>query len=269
MKTIKLLLVAIVLLGAIVGLLMVDFGKDELSEPELTSIQANEWKTKINDLCKDGKWTVSGYEQIETGIHTDNTMSDGELINDEEERTLLKYLFALSCSSLYEEADKHFKQTTYSAKNIENYMAAKEFLSEKVDRFGKNSNLTDLSALVSEYNSLRRSLGFSSHAVYTRPLKKFSVPSIEALMSRINGFKHYKSHFSKNTEIQAKVNGLASNRAQAERQYYLNLELLVEKNYKSTGNYPELLEDHMQFEEISTNSDATKKLTTFLSNSEN
>ena len=114
MKAIKLLLIAIVLVGAVVGLLCINSGTDEIQEPEFTSEQANDWKAKINELCKDDNWSVSGYEKIETGIQTDNAISDGELINDDEERTLLKYLFALSCSSLFENADVHFKQASYS-----------------------------------------------------------------------------------------------------------------------------------------------------------
>ena len=269
MKAIKLLLIAIVLVGAVIGLLYINSGTDEIQEPEFTSEQANDWKAKINELCKDDNWSVSGYEKIETGIQTDNAISDGELINDDEERTLLKYLFALSCSSLFENADVHFKQASYSEKKIEKYETAEGFLSEAVDNFGTNSNLTELSAILSEYAQLKRSLGFSSNAKYTKPLKEFSAPSAEALINGINRLKYYKSHFSKNTSINAKVSNLASDRDRAEQKYYENLELLVEKNYQSSGRIEELLDDQIRFNEISTNSSAIKKLTTFINNPEN
>lgn len=269
MKAIKLLLIAIILVGAVVGLLYINSGTSEIQEPEFTSEQANEWKEKINQLCKDGNWSVSGYENIETGIHTDNVTSDGELINDDEERTLLKYLFALSCSSLFENADMHFKQKTYSDKSIEKFETANGFLSEAVDKFGTNSNLTELSKILSEYAQLKRSLGFSSNASYSRPLKEFSAPSTDALKSRITGLKYYKSHFSNNTSINTKVNNLASDRNRAEQKYYENLELLVEKNYKSSSRIEELLGDQIRFNEISTNSSAIEKLTLFVNNSDN
>ena len=269
MKAIKLLLIAIVLVGAVIGLLYINSGTDEIQEPEFTSEQANEWKEKINELCKDDNWSVSGYESIETGIRTDNAISDGELINEDEERTLLKYLFALSCSSLFENADVHFKQKTYSEKSIEKFEKASGFLSEAVEKFETNSNLTKFSKILSEYVQLKRSLGFSSNAKYSKPLKEFSAPSADALKSRITGLEYYKSHFSNNTSINSKVNNLASDRNRAEQKYYENLELLVEKNYKTSGRIEELLDDQIRFNEISTNSTAIDKLTSFVNNPEN
>lgn len=269
MKAIKLLLIAIILVGAVIGLLYINSGTDEIQEPEFTSEQANEWKDKINELCKDDNWSVSGYESIETGIHTDNVTSDGELINDDEERTLLKYLFALSCSSLFENADVYFKQKTYSEKSIEKFDKASDFLSDAVEKFGTNSNLTKFSKILSEYVQLKRSLGFSSNAKYSKPLKEFSAPSADALKSRITGLEYYKSHFSNNTSINSKVNNLASDRNRAEQKYYENLELLVEKNYKKSGRIEELLDDQIRFNEISTNSTAIDKLTSFVNNPEN
>lgn len=269
MKAIKLLLIAIVLVGAVIGLLYINSGTDEIQEPEFTSEQANEWKEKINELCKDDNWSVSGYESIETGIRTDNAISDGELINEDEERTLLKYLFALSCSSLFENADVYFKQKTYSEKSIEKLEEASDFLSDAVDKFGTNSNLTKLSKILSEYVQLKRSLGFNSNAKYSKPLKEFSAPSADALKSRIIGLEYYKSHFSNNTSINSRVNNLASDRNRAEQKYYENLELLVEKNYKTSGRIEELLDDQIRFNEISTNSTAIDKLTSFVNNPEN
>lgn len=269
MKAIKLLLIAIILVGAVIGLLYINSGTNQIQEPEFTSEQANEWKAKINELCKDDNWSVTGYEKIETGIHTDNVTSDGELINDDEERTLLKYLFALSSSSLFENADKHFKQKAYSEKSIEKFKNANDYLSDAVDKFGTNSNLTELSKILSEYVQLKRSLGFSSNAKYSKPLKEFSAPSADALKSRITGLKYYKSHFSNNTSINSKVNNLASDRNRAEQKYYENLELLIEKNYNTSGRIEELLDDQIRFNEISTNSIAIDKLTSFVNNPEN
>lgn len=266
MKAIKLLLIAIVLIGAVIGLLYLNSNTGGIQEPEFASEQANDWKEKINELCKNNNWSASGYEKIETGIHTDNVTSNGELINNEEERTLLKYLFALSCSSLYENADNYFKQESYLDKTIENFDSANDFLHEGVDKFGENSNLTDLSEILSEYNQLKHSLGFSSNAKYSKPLKEFSAPSADALRSKISALKYYKSHFSNNSSINSKISSLASDRGRAEKEYYENLEKLIEKNYKSTGRIEDLLDDQIRFNDISTNKSAIDKLTEFVNN---
>lgn len=267
MKAIKLLLIAILLVGIVVGLINIP-GVIKIQEPEFTSEQANSWKEQINQLCKDDNWSVTGYERIETGIQTDNATSD-ELINDDEERALMKYLFALSCSSMFERADKHFMQPSYSEPTIEKFEAANAFLSDEVDNFEDNSNLTKLSNILSEYAKLKRSLSFSSRAKYTKPFKEFSAPSAEVLKKRIADLKYYKSHFSKNTSFQTKVNHLVADRERAEKEYYEHLELLIEQNYESSGRIEELLDDQMRFSEISTNQSAIDKLTTFLHNSSN
>lgn len=266
MKAIKLLLIAVVIIGAVVGLLYLNSESDEINEPEFTSQKANEWKTKINALCKENNWTPASYQKIETGIRTDNATSNGTLINDEEERILNKYLFALSCSSLLEHADKYFKQETYTESEIASYGKACEFLQEEMKNFEVNSNLTELTALLDEYHTLTRLLGFSERAQYSRPLKVFPAGSTEALKRKITGMKYYPTHFSHNASIQAKVQNLASERSRAEYQYYKNLEQLIEKNYESGGRIEELLDDQIRFNEISTNEEAIEKLTNFVNN---
>lgn len=269
MKAIKLLLLAIVLVGAVVGLLYINSDSDKIEEPEFTSVQANEWKEKINELCKDENWSTSGYSRIETGIHTDNVMSDGDLINDEEERTLNKYLFSCACSYLLGSADKHFKQESYSDEKIESYKSGIDFMNETVSRFGTNSNLTEVSDLISSYSRIKCLLGFNSNAMYSRPLTAFSSASVEVIQNNIRGMKYYKSHFCNNSSIKSKVNNLESDRNRAEQKYYENLELAIEKNYKSTGRIEELLNDQIGFNEISTNKSAIERLTNFVNNPDN
>lgn len=269
MKAIKLLLLAIVLVGAVIGLLYINSDSDKIKEPEFTSAQANEWKEKINELCKDENWSTSGYSRIETGIHTDNVVSDGDLINDEEERTLNKYLFSCASSYLLESADKHFKQESYSDEKIENYESAIRFMKEAVRRFGANSNLTEVTNMILSYNQIKRSLGFNSNAVYSRPLKSFSCSSVVVIQNKIRGMKYYKSHFCNNSSIKSRVNNLAADRDRAEQKYYDNLVLEIEKNYKSTGRIEELLDDQIHFNEISTNNSAIVRLTNFVNNPDN
>ena len=266
MKILKLLLVALIIVGGIVGLLFLNSGSEELKEPTFTSLQANEWKEKINQLCSDDNWTPGKYDEIESGIHTDRVTSKGDLINGEEEQTLNRYLFSLSCEFLWKSADKHFKQQSYSEKKIEGLGAGCDFLTEQVERFGKNSNLTALSSILSSYQVLKRSLNFSSHARYSRPLKAFPGGSAVALQQRIREMKEYQSHFCHNLSIQSKVEHLISDRQRAEREYYENLELLIERNYTTDNDLETLLEDQIRFNEISTNEEAVERLTNFVNN---
>lgn len=270
MKIVKLLLLAIVLVGGIVALLWLKPEPGKKGEgPEVGSPQAKMWKGKIKELCQEGKWGVDGYKWIEGGIHSDRVNSDGELIRITEEQALVKYLFALSCSYLWESADKHFQQTSYSEKKIKEYRAALEFLNGKVGEFGANSNLTNVSDLLAGYDRLKGGFGFSSKATYTRPLKAFPSASASSQESRIRGMKYWKSHFSHNTSLRKRLDNLEEDRRRAEREYYENLERLVEENYRSMSRIEVLLTDQIRFNEISTNEQAKKKLDEFVRNTDN
>ena len=268
-KLAKLIFITITFLSIIFGLLFIDLGNNDILELEIVSDQAKEWKIKINQLCKEDNWSVIEYESIQTGIHTDNIMSNGELINNNEEEVLLKYLYSLSCSTILENAYKHFTQATYLNKNLELYNNANNFLMQFIERFGENSNLSDLSRILSEYKELELSLTFRSTAKYTKPLKEFQGLSVDELERKINKLKYYKSHFSKNTSIREKVNNFTINRRKAEELYYENLERLIENNYKSSGKIEELLDDQIRFNEISTNSSSIEKLKLFINNPNN
>ena len=269
MKAIKLLLIAIVLVGSVVGLLLIKPSGKQIEEPEFVSERANEWKEKINKLCTDDNWSVDEYESIASGIHTDNVVSKGELINNEEESTLLKYLFAKSCSSLFENTDTHFKQKSYSDKHIEKMETAYSFLSKAEEEFSTNSNLSDVTKMLTEYKRLKRMLGFSSKAVYSKPFKAFSAPSATEIKNSIYKMTYYKSHFSNNASISEKISSLAKNRKDAEEKYYENLERLIEENYNLYNDLTILLDDQMSFLEISTNSSTIEKLNSFVNSTYN
>lgn len=269
MKIVKLLLLAIVLVGGIVALLWLKpEPKKGVEGPEVGSPQAKMWKGKIEELCQEGKWTVAGYKGIEGGIHSDRVNSDGELIRITEEQALVKYLFALSSSSLWENADKHFQQSAYSEKKIDGYREALEFLNGKVGEFGANSNLTNVSGLLSGYDRLKKGFGFSGKATYSRPLKAFPSASVSSLENRIKGMKYWKSHYSHNTSLRKRLDNLEKDRKRAEREYYENLERLVEENYQSMPRIEVLLADQIRFNEISTNEEAKEKLDEFVKNTD-
>lgn len=268
-KLIKLLIVAGVLIGAVIGLMYIiapSNGADEV--PNLTSAQANEWKQQINKLCDNGNWNTKGYNAIETGIHTDRVTSDGDLISLDEENALQKYLFTASCNSLNKQVNELFKQSSYPGASVKSAEDMLTFLNGKLENFGSNSNLTEASNILTEYHQLISSLSFSSSASYSHPLRSFNAISADAAQSRIKSLKYYNSHFSKNPTIKNQVSNLASNRAKAEAEYYDNLERAIEKGSKSKQDISELLDDEIQFKQMAINSNpsAVKRLSNFVKN---
>ena len=266
MKLIKLLLIALVLIGSISGIVYLNSQTPTIDEPEYGNPQANEWKNKINAVCEEAAWSVSGYTSIESGIHTDRVTSKGELITTDEENSLQAFLFASSCNYLKESADKLFKQSSYPTDKLNKLEGALEFLRGKVSEFDANSNLTEASNMFNAYHQVMGMLSFGATASYSRPLKAYSGGSADGRKARIQGIPYYKSHFSNNSSIRSKVESIDADMKRAEEQYYSNLEQLVEKHYKSTGRIEELLEDQMRVDEISTNSSAKSKLKNFVNN---
>lgn len=266
MKFIKLLLMALILIGGISGIVYINSIEEPDPEPEYSNPQANEWKNKIKALCKENAWTANGYSSIESGIHTDRVTSKGELISIDEENSLQAFLYASSCNYLKESADKLFKQSSYPTDKLNKLEGALEFLRGKVSEFDANSNLTKASNMFNAYHQVMGMLSFGATASYSRPLKAYSGGSADGRKARIQGLPYYKSHFSYNSSIRSKVESIDTDMKRAEEQYYSNLEQLVEKHYKSTGRIEELLEDQIRFDEISTNTSAKSKLKNFVNN---
>ena len=266
-KIVKLLILGAVLIGAVIGLMyIIAPSNDDDEVPDFTSAQANEWKEQINKLCEKGNWNAKGYNAIETGIHTDRVTSDGDLISHDEENALQKYLFTASCNSLNKQVNELFKQPNYPEASVKSAEDILTFLNGKLENFGSNSNLTEASNILSEYHQLKGSLSFSGSASYSHPLRAFNAISADAAQSRIKSLKYYNSHFSKNPTIKNQVSNLASNRAKAESDYYMNLEKAVENHYKSSQDLGVLLDDQIRFDQISSNSSAKSRLNSFVNN---
>lgn len=263
MKFLKLILVAIVLIGVISGLIWWQNRPDAETGPEVSSATAKEIKEQIKDFCKDGKWSVDGYSAIESRIHMDSVNYNIEM---QEAKSLRMFLYSSSSIYVKEGVDNLFKQSAYSDSKIEHFEKALNHLRGKISEQGGNSNLTDASNMLSAYHQLMAALSFGANATYSRPLKAYSCGSAEGRKNRIQGIPYYKSHFSNNTSIRAKVDRIESDMRDAEKRYYDNLEKLVESHYKSTGRIEELLEDQIRFDEISTNSSAKERLKKFVNN---
>lgn len=265
MKILKLLLLALLLIGGIAGVMFLN-KPDTVKEPDFPNERANEWKDKIKELCSGDAWTVSGYEAIQMGMHTDRVQSNGELLSIDEESSLLDFLFASSCSYLNNGLNQLFKQDSYPDSQVGRLGSAVPFLSEESKTFPENSNFTEAEKLYNSYCRLMRLLSFNASATYSRPLKAYQGDSPDSRRASILALPYYKSHFMNNASIRSKVDTIEEEMSRAELAYYKSLEKLVEAHFKSCRNMEELLEDQIRFEEISTNPAANNELQKFVNN---
>ncbi len=267
MKYVKLLIIAVVLIGAVSLLLFITQGGGGGSKAGVTSSCAKKFETEINDLCKEGKWTIQAYKNLQNKINT--FAKDGNL-QPGEQNSLSLFLYTESCKSIFDRADKLFKQSSYPSDKVSSVESALKFLEGL--KAGSNSNLTQGLNMLHEYKTVLACCSFGSGATYSNPLKAFNGGTAEAMKGRIQGMKYYKSHFSNNPTIRAKIDNLASNLTKAESEYYVNLEKCVEDHYygqvkKGTPKWQALEQaqrDYDRFKSISTNSSATSKLFNFI-----
>ena len=267
MKYIKLIIIAAVLVGAVTLLLFITQGGGSGSKAGVTSSCAKKFETEINDLCKEGKWTVLAYKNLQNKINT--FAKDGNL-QPGEQNSLSLFLYTESCKSIFEKADKLVSQSSYPSDKVKSIEDDLNFLEGL--KAGSNSNLTQGLNMLHEYKTVLACCSFSSNAKYSAPLKAFSAGTAETMKGRIQGLKYYKSHFHKNPDIRAKIENLASNLAKAESEYYVNLEKCVESHFYSQINngvpkwqaLNQAQQDYERFKEISTNSAATSRLFNFV-----
>lgn len=266
MKFLKLILVAVTIVGVIAGLIWWQNREESVGEIEVSSPTAKEIKEQIKTLCSDGRWSPVGYGKIESRIHMDSVNYNIEM---QEANSLRMFLYSSSCIYVKDGVDKLFQQDSYPSDKVTQYENAMNHLRGKISEQGGNSNLTEASNMFSAYHQLMAALSFGASASYSRPLKAYSGGSADGRKNRIQGMPYFKSHFSKNSSIRSKVDRIDADMKDAEEKYYDSLEKLVENHYKSTGRIEELLEDQIRFDEISTNSSAKSRLKNFVNNPNN
>lgn len=266
MKYIKLLSIAVFLIGAVALLIFFTQGENGGGNAGVTSSIAKQFEKEIVGLCKEGKWSQQGYQNLENKIRT--FAKDGNIELGERDALCL-YLYTASCEGLLAYADKLFQQSSYPPDKVTYVESAFQFL--KSQNGGSNSNLTQGLNMIHEYKTVVSCSSISSEAHYSHPLQPFNGGAATAMAGRIKNLRYYKSHFSKNPTLRAKVENLASNLAQKEAEYYMNLEKCVETNYyrlKQSLSAWQALEqtqsDYERFKVISTNSSATSKLSNFI-----
>lgn len=265
-KILKLLGLAIVVMGCIVVLMIV------MPDPQggggggdIESHRGKELQEEIDKLCSGNNWTEVGFKNLEMKIHTDKMHGN---VSQDEELALKNYLFAASCKFLNMEVDNSFQQKSYSDSDIKSYNKMLDFLNSRPQKSGTNSNLTEASNILSEYNQLLSAMSYKGTATYTKPLKAFDQTGIDNAIRRIKSLKHYGSHFSKNSSVNEKLASLSSHKDNAEEEYYNALESAIERHYNSTSYDVEaLLEDKIRFDAIAKKFPSAKsRLETYLGN---
>lgn len=255
-KIVKLLSIAIIIVGAVVGILYLPdlFNSNVPAEPKFESTQANAWKERIKELCVEGKWTVDGYKEIVEGIRSDRKMSNGTLISGVEEDALVEYLYSYSCSFINESLGKFFKQSSYSSSSVKSYDNAIVFLEEEAKEKGVDSNLQAASKLFGSYNRIMGLLSFNTDAKYyanketaEARFAEFKKPDAETLRSSVRNAYGFDSYFKHNSEIARRLNNLVADRARAEKEYYDNL---CDKIINNHEDYLKFVKDCDQFGEF-------------------
>lgn len=266
-KYIKLALIAIILVGGIIAYFLVPH-PESVYEPELYSSVATEWKEKIDQLCQNTNWSTEGYLEIENGIYYDWEVTNGEVISDSELRILNEYLFSMSCSHLWGTADSHFKKNSYVDSMVKTFVTSRALLDSKAKEFSKNGNHLNFSEIVRTYGYIMGALSFDTKPKYSKPFPVFSKESAEEIQGRILGLRFYKSHFSKNPTIKSKVESYITDWKEAEQEFYSNLEKEIEAHYLNLQEYElvSIMQDQIDFIEVSTNPQANQALEKFIMN---
>ncbi len=266
MKYLKLIIIAALLIGVVCLLVILTTGGGEEQKAGVTSSTAKKLEAEIVELCQDGKWSQQGYKDLDNKI---NTYAKDKNIQPGEKNSLSLFLYTESCKSLFDSADSMFKQESYPEGKASSLESALEYL-ESLNA-GSNSNLTQGKIMLHEYRIVFGYSNISSQAKYSNPLKAFGVTSAASLRQSLEGMKYYKSHFSNNTSIKARIERVIANLPTIKSEYYTNLEKCVEENYykirKDMPNWQaieQVQKDYNRFKEISTNSSATSKLYDFI-----
>lgn len=262
MKAIKLLLIAVVIVGVVSGLMMIIPETKPIDKPAITSAAGESWMKKIDALCKDGAWSSIGYTELETGIQIDMKPETGNLGIDEG-NALHDYLYASSCYYVKDGADKLFKKNVYPIAKLKHYENAISKLKENAKT---NSNLTEAINMYNSYHQILSLVSYNGGASYSHPLKAYSGRNASSIKAKVQNMPYFKSHFSNNDDINAKLNRLDSSMSDGESKYYADLEKLIENHYNKTKNLETLLDDQIQFNSISTNQSAIDKLNNFINN---
>lgn len=266
MKYIKLLLIALIVVGGIIALNCFkgcrgDKSIESSTDTALVSKRAIYWKDKIKKLCSEKNWKDTSFNTLANGIPDDRKKGN---IDKREESALQNLLFAESCTYLKEQAKNLFSQREYPKGERERLKDILTFLDEKEKRYGNNGELDFVAGIFNAYNILLSRLSFYCSASYSKPLKSYPGESVEGRRTQIKSDKYYKEYFCKCSDIESQLNNLESKRKQAEYSYYDNLEHAIEKHYEGKrGDISALRSDDLNFRDISTNSNASRRLKAF------
>lgn len=251
MKILKFLLIAIVVIGFVIGLCLMDFSEDgggvDPNQPRYKY-----WEAKIESLCQKNKWTVDGYEGIAFGI------KDDKGVTNDEKSVLAKLLYAKSCSNLSEviheflinpcgmesEKDDELKNGYLDVE----WTALKEafaLLEKAQTEFGENGKLADARKLLKGYNDVWSMLHPHTLAKYGAfEYKHWACNTADRLQQAIDANQYWQTYFVKNEVWKAKYANLSKAFAASKTIYYKKLEAKIEEHYDLIAEADRRLQEH-------------------------
>ncbi len=274
MKIIKLALIALAIIGVVVGayfLINVDTGGVE--KPKFVNKAAKERMDQIDKLTnpKASNWSAGKYDDLENAIWQEYTQSNGKLISLEEATNLKDYLFSSSAKLAWDKADALFKLKSYPAGELKSVNDMTSFLMGQQKNYAKNTNLEKASGICSQWRTALSASSWRPGASYSRPLRAYSPGGGEAAIKRVEGLSYYKSHFRNNSELAGRLARIRSAANGGATEYYNSLERAIEQHYNSgtpsNARLESLLNDQNAFSALpGVPGSAVSRLQTYVNN---
>lgn len=274
MKIIKLFLIAVAIIGIVIGgYFIVNGDGSGADKPKFVNKAAKERMEQIDALCntKENNWSVTKYENLAGAIWQEYTQSNGKLISLDEATNLKEYLFNASTKLAWDKADALFKQKSYPAAELKRVEEMTSFLSGCQKDFSPNTNLQKAAGICSQWRAALSASSWSPGAVYSRPLRPYNPGGGEGAIRRVEGLSYYKSHFRNNSELAARLSRIRSVSNGGVAEYYAALERAIEQHYNSgtpsNARLESLLNDQLSFSSLpNVPQSAVTKLENYINN---
>ena len=223
------------------------------------------------------KWSQSVFDTIHLSI--ESLALSGELDrNINEDKKHLANLFTSSAALLKDKADSIFRLSEYKGykqmKSDLNFLKAKHkaFLNIYVDIDENNPQLSFVSDLFKQYEYVlgasRSRFEQKAEILPDYKLKQYEKDA-ERTKRSIQNNKYYKEYFSNNIEIQKGMSEFPDRMAIAKKQYYVDLEQLVEQTSVTDSlSSVQLLKIQGEFDGMASNiaQDAVDRLLNYVMN---
>lgn len=237
-------------------------------------------QSSIETITSGDNWTQARYDSINEAIA--RLASAGAIDKDMyQDEKLIKTLFTSSAVCLEKRVDTEFRRKCDKYRGVSQMNSDlmflkkyhKLYLDNTINLDENNISLTKVEDILEQYDIVLT----SSRYVYTKYsqqpdeivlFKEFPL-NWEITRDRIKNNKYYNVYFSNNKEITSGLSQLEGRWNNARRQYYMDMEALIEKKIVADSlSYDETLDMQSQFHRLakSINQEATDKLDKFIDN---